>query len=232
MGIVKERHEAERLPSRALGHHLHAIVEQRGIATEPVHDKADDHGVVGGIDHGLGADEACDHAAAVDVAHDHHRHARCPREAHVGDVRRPEIHFRRRARTFDQDEIGLAGEAFEAFEDSTQKFRLHGLVFTGLGVADDAALHDDLRADVALGFQQHRVHVNAGRYARGACLQRLGAADLAAVRRDGGVVRHVLRLERSDPEPTPREGAGECRDKQRLADVRARALDHDCASAH
>ena len=74
--------------------------------------------------------------------------------------------------------------------------------------ADDAALHDHLRADLALGLQQHRVHVHAGRHACRPRLQRLRAADLAAIGRDGGVVRHVLRLERPHLEPASREDAG------------------------
>ena len=76
------------------------------------------------------------------------------------------------------------------------QLRLHGLIFARLGGADHAALHHDLRADLALRLQQHRVHVHGRRHARRAGLQRLGAADLAAVRGHGGVVRHVLRLER------------------------------------
>ena len=60
----------------------------------------------------------------------------------------------------------------------------------------------------------------------GARLQRLGAADLAAVRGHGGVVRHVLRLERQHAQAAPGEGAAKPGDQQGLADVRARALKH------
>ena len=62
--------------------------------------------------------------------------------------------------------------------------------------------------------------------AGGAGLQRLGAADLAAVGGDGGVVGHVLRLERADAEAAVGEGAGEAGDDQGLADVGAGALEH------
>jgi antitoxin CptB len=58
------------------------------------------------------------------------------------------------------------------------------------------ALAPQLGADIALRLQQHRVHVDGRRGAAGHGLQRLGAADLAAVGGDGGVVGHVLRLER------------------------------------
>ena len=39
-----------------------------------------------GVDHRLGADEARDHAAAVDVADQHDRHIGRARKAHIGDV--------------------------------------------------------------------------------------------------------------------------------------------------
>ena len=60
-------------------------------------------------------------------------------------------------------------------------------------------------------------------------LQRLRPADLAAVGGDGRVVAHVLRLERPHPQPAPREGAAQARHQQRLAGVRAGALDHQRA---
>ena len=68
--------------------------------------------------------------------------------------------------------------------------------------------------------------------AGGAGLQGLGAADLAAVGGDGGVVRHVLRLERAHAEAAVGEGAGEAGDDQRLADVGAGALEHQGAGGH
>src|SRR5205807_8291636 len=49
---------------------------------------------------------------------------------------------------------------------------------------------------------------------------------LATLRRHGGIVRHVLRLERSHLEATPGEGARQPRDDQRLADIGAGALQH------
>ena len=106
------------------------------------------------------------------------------------------------------------------------------LIFARLGVRQDAALHHDLRARLALRLQQHGVHVDAGRNAASSRLQGLGAPDLAAIFRDGGVVRHVLRLERQNREPAPREGAREACDDQRFADIRPGALDHQGLRRH
>ena len=88
------------------------------------------------------------------------------------------------------------------------------------------ALHDDLRAGVGLRLQQHRVHVHAGRHPRRPRLHGLGAADLAAVDRDGGIVRHVLRLERRNLQAAPHQRAREPRDDRRLAGIGAGGLDH------
>ena len=49
-------------------------------------------------------------------------------------------------------------------------------------------MDDDLRAGIGLRLDQHRVHVNARFQETGTRLQRLGAADLAAVGSDSSVV--------------------------------------------
>ena len=57
------------------------------------------------------------------------------------------------------------------------------------------------------GFSKHRVHV--GMRLQSACqrLQRLRAANLAAIRRHGCIVRHILRFERRDGQPAQRLAA-------------------------
>ncbi len=232
MRLGEERQQAERRPARAPLDVLHAVGKERGIATKAVDDEAHDHRRIGRIDHRLRADDAGDHAAAVDVAQQHDRHVGSTREAHVRNIRFTQVDLRRRARTLDQHEVGLGAKLAETLQHRAEQLGLHRLVVARLGVADDLALHDDLGADLALGFQQHRVHVDAGRHPRGARLQRLGATDLAAVGRHRRVVRHVLRLERPHFQAAPREGAGEACHQQRLADIGARALDHEGAGAH
>ena len=68
--------------------------------------------------------------------------------------------------------------------------------------------------------------MHARRHARGARLHRLGAPDLAAVDRDGGVVRHVLRLERRHLQAAPHQQPRQARDDRRLAGIGAGRLDH------
>jgi hypothetical protein len=71
--------------------------------------------------------------------------------------------------------------------------------------------------------------MNARPDARSASLQRLCAPDFAAIVRHGGVVRHVLWLERADLEAAPMKNAGEASDKKGLADIGACACEHDGA---
>ena len=196
MRRLEERQQAERRPAGAARDVRHAVGEQRRIAAEAVDDEAHDHRRIGRIDHGLRADEAGDHAAAVDVAQQHDRHVGGARKAHVGDVRGAQVHLGGGARAFDQHEVGFGREDAEALQHGAEQLGLHRLVLARLGGADDLALHHDLRADLALGLQQHRVHVHAERHPRGARLQRLRAADFAAICGNGGIVRHILRLER------------------------------------
>ena len=96
----------------------------------------------------------------------------------------------------------------------------------------DAALDDDLGAGLALGLEEDGVHVDGRGDAGGAGLEGLGAADLAAVGGDGGVVGHVLRLEGADAQAAVGEGAGEAGDDEGLADVGAGALEHQAEGGH
>ena len=176
-----------------------------------------------------------DDAAAVDVADQHDRHVGAGGKAHIGDVARPEVYLGRRPCTLDDDEVGALAHLGPGIEHRIHQLRLQKLVVARPGLAEHLALHDDLAADVALRLQQHRVHVDRGRGPAGDGLQPLRAADLAAAGLarnvgDGGVVRHVLRLERADGHAAVLRGAAEAGDKHGLADIRAGALEHDRAS--
>ena len=107
-GIPEEGHEAEAGPAGGLLDRLHAVREQRRVAAELVDDEAGDVGRVLGCDDGLGAGEAGDDAAAVDVADEDDRHVGGAGEAEVGDVAGAQVDLGGRARAFDEDEIGFA----------------------------------------------------------------------------------------------------------------------------
>lgn len=92
-----------------------AIVEEARIAAKLVYEKSCDLGRVLGWQHGLRADDLRDHAAAVDIACQDHGHVRRDGKAHIGDVVRAQVHFRRTARAFDENEVVPGAQPIEAF---------------------------------------------------------------------------------------------------------------------
>jgi hypothetical protein len=79
---------------------------------------------------------------------------------------------------------------------------------------DAPAAHDELRRGLGLRLQEHRVHVDDRSRAASEGLQRCRAADLAAIPRDRGVVRHVLRLEGPHDDAAIRERSAQAGDEQ------------------
>ena len=159
--LGKEGNEAERLPAGRRRDQRHAVGEERRVAAEFVDEEALDQRRIVGIDHRLGADQAGDHAAAVDVADQHDGHIGGAGEAHIGDVVGAEVDLRRAARALDQDDVGFALQPREAVQHERHQLGLDALIFGCRRAAIDAALHHDLRADLALRLEQHRVHVHA-----------------------------------------------------------------------
>ena len=221
-----ERHEPERGPEGAPLDHRHPFGKERRVAAKPVDDKTPDHGGVGGIEHGAGSDDLGDDAAAINVADEDHGGVGGARESHIRNVVLAQVDLGRASRALRDDEIGIGAEPRETLQNRAEKLRLQLLIIARGGGADDAPAQHHLCAGAALRLQEHRVHVDRRLDAAGPRLQRLRAADLAAIGRHCGVVRHVLRLERQDPEAAIAKGAAEAGDDQGLADVRSRALDH------
>ena len=218
--------EAERGPARLLLDDRIGAVEEGGIAAELVDEEAPGERAFRRGQQRRGADQARDHAAPVHIPHQRHRHARGERKAHVGDIVLPQVHFGRAARALHQDQVGVPPKALETLQHAGHEVRLERVVAACVGAAGDGALHHHLGAVLAFGLEQHRVHVRAGLDAGGTRLQRLGAADLAAVRRDGCVVRHVLRLEGAHPEAARGIGAAEPGHQQGFPHIGAGALEH------
>jgi hypothetical protein len=145
-----------------LGDERHAGGEELRIAAKFVHQEALDQRRIGGIDHGFGADERGDHPAAVDVADQHDRHICCTREAHIGNVVGAEIDLRRAAGTLGEHNISVSLQPREAVQHERHQLGLGLLELGGRSAPIDLAPHYDLRADIALWLEQHRVHMDRG----------------------------------------------------------------------
>jgi hypothetical protein len=134
--------------------------------------------------------------------------------------------LRRAARTFHQNEIGLATGFRKAFKHLGHQPGFQIWIVAGIAGGEYATLDNDLRADLGLRLEQHRIHVDRRRHAARPRLQRLRPADLATVGGHGGIVAHVLRLERPHRQTAPDVRPAEPGHEQRLANVRPGALEH------
>ena len=148
---------------------------------------------------------------------------------HVGKVAVAQVDFSGASGTLDDYQLGGIGHAAETVKNGRHElcpgFEILARRHRGLALA----LNDDLRTGGGLGLQQHRVHVDGELCPRGAGLQRLGAANFAAIGGDSGIVRHVLWLEGTNRQPPPRVGPAQARHNEGFADIGAGAHQHDGA---
>ena len=183
------------------------------------------------------------HAAAIDVGEEDDGQVGFLGETHVGDVGRAQIGFGAAARALHDHQIGFAREPLETVHHRRHQLAAHEMVDFGGAIAEDTAAQYHLRANVALRFQQHGVHVDRRFREAGAGLKRLRPANFAAWRNpvrprgqvgiggDSRIVAHVLRLERAHDETAPRIGAAQAGHHHALADVGAGALNHQAFGA-
>ena len=79
-----------------------------------------------GLQHRMRADNTGDHAAAVDVAGEQHRHVGGGSKTHVGDVAGAQVDLGGAAGAFDQDDVAIARKARKAVEHRGQQSGLPG----------------------------------------------------------------------------------------------------------
>ncbi|MNN46735.1 hypothetical protein D3C81_1611270 [compost metagenome] len=167
-----------------------------------------------------------EHPALVDVGDQDHRAVHRLGEAHVGDVAGAQVDLRRRAGALDQHHPVLRTQALVRLEHRLHGHALVVVVGDGVHAGHRAAVDDHLGADVAVGLEQHRVHVGVRRQIGGLGLHRLGAADLAAIGGHRRIERHVLRLERRHRHALARQPAAQRGHQGALAGVGGGALHH------
>ncbi|MNV95784.1 hypothetical protein D3C71_1907190 [compost metagenome] len=88
-------------------------------------------------------------------------------------------------------------------------------------------MDDHLGTGVAVGLEQHRVHVGVRCQPAGLGLYRLGTADLATVGGYRAVEGHVLRLERHHADPLAQQPAAQRGDQRTFASIGSGALHHE-----
>ena len=200
--------------------------QQRGVAAEAVEQEAREQVALLRRQAVPRAQEVREGAAAVDVATQQHGCRDLERDRHVDDVAGSQVDLRRASSAFDDDDVVLVEQAVQRVANDGPEPRTAlapgQLRDREVGLAE----HDDLRARVGLGLDQHRIHARLRCDARGGGLHDLRPPELAAVVRHAGVVAHVLRLERRHAQAFLGQQAAECGREVRLAGVRRAALHH------
>ena len=166
-------------------------------------------------------------AAPVDVADDQDRCVGVKGHVHVHDVALLEVHLAGASRPFQDDRVVLGGERVEGLLRRGEGRDPVAGVLPEIHVSDRLSQDDHLGAGVAVGLEQHRVHPDVGIDPAGLGLDDLRPPHLAAVAGDVRVERHVLRLERGDPEAVLEEDPAERGGEDALARVRAGPLEHE-----
>ena len=226
------RYDPETGQASPVGQHFNGAVEQADIAAEFVdHIALEQLLFVVGQD-GVRARNTGDHAAPVDIADQHHWRLRCQCKTHIGDIAGAEIDLGRAAGAFHQNNIGIVAQPVKGIAHARHQIRLDLLIGAGIVIADDFSLHDQLRADIGLRFQQDRVHVDGWRGFAGTRLQCLRPADLKPFAGNGGIVRHVLRLERPHPQSTLYQHPAQPGHQHGFSDIRSCTLKHQGARCH
>jgi hypothetical protein len=141
-----------------------------------------------------------------------------------------QVDLRRAARALDDHRLEARLQPRECLEHLGQQRALSRLVRAGLELGARLPEHHELSARVACRLEQDRIHVGKRSGPRRNRLERLRAADLAAVGGKRAVERHVLRLERRDAPSAPRERAADPGDERALARAGGRSLDHEGAA--
>ena len=211
---------AQHGPAGQAGEHAQPGGEQPRVTPELVDDEAADQGLVGRTQQGDGPEQGREHAAPVDVADHDDRQPGRPGQPHVGDVGVPQVDLRRAARALADDHVVVAPQVFQAVQGDLEQVLGVRAVLRGADLVPGLAEHDDVGAGVAARLEQHRVHPRVRLDTRRRGLHGLGPPDLRAVRGDEGVQRHVLGLERRDPDSLPGQPAAQPGGEHALPGVR------------
>ena len=113
----KPRNHPQTRPSRGCFDQVIAIIKQARIAAKHIDKKCANLAAICIIQHILRAHDLRDHAAAIDVATQHHRHICRLRKPHIGNIPLAQVHLGGAARPFDKNQIILRFQAMKAFEN-------------------------------------------------------------------------------------------------------------------
>lgn len=207
-------------------------LEEGEVAAESIDDEPLDPGTIRGLQKLQRAHQCRQCPAPIDVRNQEHGSLGMVRHAHVDDVPLAQVDLRGTPGALNEQQVSVLAEPRQRFGDHGPQ-RLAPLeVVASRESRRGYSADNDLAAAAMLGFEENRVHVHAWGSSGGARLESLRAADFAAVRGDGGIVGHILRLEGRHAYPAPCIQPAEAGGQETLAHRRRDSLDHERGGAH
>ena len=217
--IFQHGHNPPKGFARALLDHGQGGIQQACIAPELVENKAPYTPPFSAGEQGHGASQGRKGPATVNIRHQGHMRPGITGHAHVYNVVGLEVNFGRAARPFKHHHVHICGQTAVGAAHGLPGFRLIGEILAHAHVPHGFAQHNNLRTHVGRGLEQHGVHAHVWREAAGGGLQDLSAAHFLAVAGYKRIERHVLRLERCNPQPPAGQQAAYGRRNQAFARV-------------
>jgi hypothetical protein len=138
-------------------------LQQADVAAKPVDDEPFDALAFAGRQQRQGPDQMGEHAAAIDVGDQQHRTIHRFGIAHVGDVVGAQIDLGRAAGAFNYHRFEQIGQALMRGQHRFHRHAFVVVVGARIQVGDDAAVHDHLRAGIAVGLEQDRIEIGMRR---------------------------------------------------------------------
>jgi len=221
--VLQMGHQGQHRQAGALLQQSDAVLEERGIAPEAVHHDSQHPGAVLGGQQVQRADHLGEHAAPVDVRHQHEGGVRVAGGGQVHEVPGHEVELHGAASAFHHDDLVLGPEPVQGGQGHGPVGIAIPEVVLGLLHPQGLAQHHHLGAGLAQGLEQHGAHVHVGRPAAGCGLEDLGPGHLQALGRHARLVGHVLGLEGRHIEARIRQQAAEPCGDEALADIRCRS---------
>ena len=132
-----------------------------------------------------GADQMGKHPALVDIGNQDHRAIHRLGKAHIGDIAGAQVDLRWRTGALHHHHRISGAQTLVRLQHRLHRHLFVIVVRHGIHAAEGAAVDDHLGAGVAIGLEQHRIHVGMRRQPGGLGLYCLGAADFATVGGDG-----------------------------------------------
>ena len=214
------KHPEDRLAGTALDP-LDALMKQGNIAAEAVDDKALDPLLLGFIKAGQGADDLGEDTAPVNVGHQDHRGIGVGGCAEVDDITRHEIDLGAGTSALHDHEVMGLPQPVQGRAALAEQKLLLPVVGLRRGLQPGAAVEHHLGPHIAGRLEQHGIHVHMrddpGRFG----LNDLRPPHLGALGRDPGIVRHVLSLERRNPDAAIGKDPAQGSRDDTLADIRS-----------